>query len=307
MASLASGLRHVKCSGQLTRCAFQRGLAMRPKTTPKINTRQLNTSQLPSAQNDAVSQIKIPFEGVQNARHLPATPSYFSREPTFNDLHIRLFNMLTKYHDLPMVKPADAPQIPWLKLDVVRHQTGEPIKAAHFAKVMQVAKRLNLIEPSLRPAEIDEALKLLSRPVESTMNHRRPLVVDKHGRAVGVGRRKVSTARAFVVEGTGEVLVNGKSLSDAFGRVHDRESAIWALTSTNRLDKYNVWAIVRGGGTTGQAEALTMAIANGLVAHEPALKTALRQAGCITRDPRMVERKKHGRVKARKSPAWVKR
>ncbi|OAA71594.1 37S ribosomal protein S9 [Cordyceps fumosorosea ARSEF 2679] len=114
-------------------------------------------------------------------------------------------------------------------------------------------------------------------------------------------------ARAFVVEGTGEVLVNGKTLGEAFGRVHDRESAIWALLATGRLDKYNVWALVEGGGTTGQAEAMTMAVAKGLLAHEPALKPALRKAGCITRDPRKVERKLHGHVKARKSPAWVKR
>lgn len=277
MASLASGIRHVRCPGRLTRCAWQHGLAIRPKSSPKVNIRQLNTSELPSVQRDPVAEIQIPFDGVKHARHMPTTGSYFSREPIFNDLHVRLFKLLAKYHDLPMVKPSDAPQVPWLKLELVRHQTGEPIKATHFSKVMQVAKRLNLIEPSIRPPEIDTALKLLSRPIESIMSQRTPTVVDKHGRAVGVGRRKVSTARAFVVEGTGEVLINGKPLSEAFGRIHDRESAIWALTSTERLDKYNVWAIVRGGGTTGQAEATTMAIANGLVAHEPALKTALRQ------------------------------
>ena len=73
-------------------------------------------------------------------------------------------------------------------------------------KSLPLAKRLNLIEPSLRPAEIAEALKPLSRPIETTISHRRPIEIDKHGRAVGVGRRKESTARAFVVEGTGEVL-----------------------------------------------------------------------------------------------------
>lgn len=281
MASLASGIRNVRCPGRLTRCGWQQGLAIRPKSSPKVDIRQLNTSELPeprpSLQRDPVAAIKIPFENVVRARQVPESGSYFSREPRFNDMHLQLFKLLAKYHDLPMVKPSDAPRVPWLKLNIVRHQTGEPVKAAHFAKVMQVAKRLNLIEPSIRPAEVDVALQQLSQPIESTINQRRPIQVDKHGRAVGVGRRKVSTARAFVVEGTGEVLINGKPLSDAFGRIHDRESAIWALTSTERLDKYNVWAIVRGGGTTGQAEALTMAIANGLVAHEPALKTALRQ------------------------------
>ena len=79
------------------------------------------------------------------------------------------------------------------------------------------------------------------------------------------------------MEGTGEVLVNGKTLAEAFGKVHDRESAIWALKATERVDKYNVWALVEGGGTTGQAEALTLAIAKALLAHEPLLKPALRR------------------------------
>jgi len=184
---------------------------------------------------------------------------------------------------------------------------GEPIKASHYQKVIRVAKRLNLIEPSLRPAEVKIALQEFARDINPFLNMPNPITIDKFGRAVGVGKRKASTARAFVVEGNGEVLVNGKPLNEAFGRVHDRESAVWALTSTERLDKYNVWVLVEGGGTTGQAEAITLAVAKALVAHEPALKTALRKAGCITRDTRTVERKKHGHVKARKMPAWVKR
>ena len=115
------------------------------------------------------------------------------------------------------------------------------------------------------------------------------------------------THGVILVEGTGEVIVNGKSLSQAFGRIHDRESAVWALKATSRLDKYNVFAVVQGGGTTGQAEAITLAVAKALLAHEPALKPALRRAGVVSRDPRRVERKKPGKLKARKMPAWVKR
>ncbi|GAM90793.1 hypothetical protein ANO11243_088380 [Dothideomycetidae sp. 11243] len=127
------------------------------------------------------------------------------------------------------------------------------------------------------------------------------------GRARAVGRRKTSSAVVWLVEGEGDVRVNGKKLTDAFGRLHDRESAIWALKATDRIDKYNIWATVSGGGTTGQAEALTLGVAKALLVHEPALKPALRRAGCVTRDPRKVERKKAGKLKARKMPAWVKR
>ncbi|KAI5308390.1 37S ribosomal protein S9, mitochondrial [Ascosphaera atra] len=88
---------------------------------------------------------------------------------------------------------------------------------------------------------------------------------------------------------------------------HTRESALWPLTITERINKYNVWALVRGGGVTGQAEAMTVALAKALIIHEPALKPILRRAGCVTTDPRQVERKKPGHLKARKKPAWVKR
>ena len=101
--------------------------------------------------------------------------------------------------------------------------------------------------------------------------------MDQWGRARGVGRRKSSNAVVYLVEGEGEVLVNGQSLTQAFGRVHDRESAIWALKATDRIDKYNVWAVVNGGGTTGQAEALTLGVAKALMVHEPDLKPALRR------------------------------
>ncbi|KZZ89973.1 37S ribosomal protein S9 [Moelleriella libera RCEF 2490] len=254
-----------------------------------------------------VEPIQIPYQSVKYARTVPVTPSYFSREPQFNDLYIRLSNLLRKYHHLPTVAQSEAPQTPWTALEAFRAQLGEPIKASHYNEVLRVAKRLNLIEPTLRPADVKLALQRFARATDPTLNKPRPIEIDSFGRAVAMGKRKESTARAFVVEGNGEVLVNGKPLNEAFGRVHDRESAVWALTSTGRLDKYNVWILVEGGGLTGQAEASALAIAKALVVHEPRLKPALRQAGCITRDPRTVERKKHGRVKARKGPAWVKR
>lgn len=104
-----------------------------------------------------------------------------------------------------------------------------------------------------------------------------PGVIDELGRAKGVGRRKTSSAVAWLVEGEGEVLINGQSLTEYFGRLHHRESAVWALKATNRLDKYNLFGLTEGGGTTGQAEAMTLAVAKALLVHEPALKPALRR------------------------------
>lgn len=71
--------------------------------------------------------------------------------------------------------------------------------------------------------------------------------------------------------------MNGKNIVQAFPRLHDRESAIWPLKISDRMDKYNVFALIGGGGVTGQAEAMTLAIAKALLVHEPALKPILRR------------------------------
>ena len=105
----------------------------------------------------------------------------------------------------------------------------------------------------------------------------RPGTIDVYGRSKGVGRRKESSAKVYLVEGTGEILINGKTIVQAFPRLHDRESAIWPLKISERIDKYNVFALVAGGGVTGQAEAITMGVARALLVHEPALKPVLRR------------------------------
>ncbi|PFH57234.1 hypothetical protein XA68_15338 [Ophiocordyceps unilateralis] len=300
--------RRLHCWRQLT--SFPWHQIGRGQAIPLNRVRTLSTAVQtahPSERDLGIEEVQIPFEGVQHARAVPTLPSYFSREPRLDVLHTRLAKLLVKYNTLPVSKPGEEPPAPWAKIAEMRARLGEPFKSSNFAKVRRLARRLNSIIPSLAPREVKVALRELMRDMDPSKNRPSPIVIDKFGRAIGVGKRKESTARAFVVEGTGEVLINGKTLSESFARVHDRESAIWALTSTQRLDKYNVWALVEGGGTTGRAEALALAVAKALLVHEPALKNALRKAGCISRDPRTVERKKHGRVKARKMPTWVKR
>lgn len=287
MASVSNSLRQIRCQRQvlgsqllpIARPKYHMPLAIRTlKTDANSSSTAPETSNNDASNTQAVVEsVQLPFRGVSHVRAVPATPSYFTRSPQINDMYIRVCNLLTKYHHLPTVPANEAPPMAWSKLDEMRSQVGEAIKASFYTKVMKVAKRLNLIEPSLRPTEVKIALEQFVRDIDPLSNMPSPVIIDKFGRAVGVGKRKASTARAFVVEGTGEILVNGKPLNEAFGRVHDRESAVWALTSTARLDKYNVWALVEGGGTTGQAEALTLGIAKALVAHEPALKPALRK------------------------------
>ncbi|KAI1261303.1 40S ribosomal protein S9 [Xylariaceae sp. FL1019] len=245
-------------------------------------------------------------EGVY-ARPVPTSPSYFSRFPQFNDSFVQIQELAQKYGRLPTLSKAEVERISWKTKDQFRRDVGEKVKARDFATCMTLVKKLHSIHPELMPPAVLEGILPFKRHINALDNGKKVAPIDKFGRTHGVGKRKSSVAQAWVVEGDGEVLINGKTLNDMFGRVHDRESALWGLKTTERLDKYNVWAKVEGGGSTGQAEALAMAIAKALMVHEPPLKTILRRAGCITRDYRTVERKKPGHLKARKSPAWVKR
>ncbi|KAH8821688.1 ribosomal protein S5 domain 2-type protein [Xylogone sp. PMI_703] len=300
---------------------IQRACITRPVRIPCLQQRTL-AKQWPkpfstsSQLRAGIAAQEIDFKKIQDgqgngdmiyARLVPTSPSYFTAMPTFTDDYLSLQRLLERYASLPTVEPSEAPQISWRTLAEYKDMLGEAVKSAKYRKIIHILQRLNRIHPTLMPPEVKDAINLYKRDINPAENVPNPIKIDRFGRAMAHGKRKSSTARAWVVEGSGEVLVNGKTLAEAFGRVHDRESAIWPLKVTDRLDKYNVWVLVEGGGTTGQAEAITLAVAKALLAHEPALKPALRRAGCVTRDPRRVERKKPGHLKARKMPTWVKR
>jgi small subunit ribosomal protein S9 len=229
------------------------------------------------AEEEDLKQLRARFRIATHARAVPVSASYFSRTPQFNDRFVNLEKLAKTYANLPLVPAADVERVAWLTLADLRLSLGEPVKATDYVRCLSIIKRLHQIHPQLKPAAVTEALEDFKRGVQAFLNVPTPITIDKFGRALGVGKRKSSTARAFVVEGDGQILINGKTLADYFGRVHDRESAVWALHATQRIDKYNVWARVEGGGTTGQAEALTLAISKALMAHEPALKPALRR------------------------------
>jgi small subunit ribosomal protein S9 len=214
---------------------------------------------------------------LRSLRVVPASPSYFSAKPTFTDDFLSLSALLRKVATLPVIPPAEAPKVAWKTIEQYRIMTNEPVKTARYHRMLQILRRLNCIHPSLMPDEVVQAMLRYKKPNQPGDIVPKPGVIDELGRAKGVGRRKTSSAVAWLVEGEGEVLVNGKSLSEFFGRLHHRESAVWALKATQRLDKYNVFALVQGGGLTGQAEAMTLAVAKSLLVHEPALKPALRR------------------------------
>ncbi|MDD5311676.1 MAG: 30S ribosomal protein S9 [Dehalococcoidia bacterium] len=121
------------------------------------------------------------------------------------------------------------------------------------------------------------------------------------------GRRKCAIAQAKLSSGSGEVTVNGKPYQQAFTLTDHRRMIEQPFIVTDTLGKYNVEIKVVGGGITGQAGAIRLAIARGLVSVNESFKGALRQHGLLTRDPRIKERKKYGLKRARKAPQYTKR
>ena len=124
---------------------------------------------------------------------------------------------------------------------------------------------------------------------------------------LGTGRRKSSIARVRLVEGKGNITVNGKNIDEYFGEETLRVIVKQPLTVTNTLSKYDVIAKVQGGGFSGQAGAVRHGIARALNEANGEYRPALKSNGFLTRDPRMKERKKYGLKKARKAPQFSKR
>lgn len=122
-----------------------------------------------------------------------------------------------------------------------------------------------------------------------------------------VGRRKTSVARVILRNGSGKITVNKREFENFFPVADNRDDVITPFKFTETLGKYDVLANVRGGGVRGQAEAIRLGIARALIDINPELRTLLKPEGLLRRDPRMVERKKPGRPKARKKFQFSKR
>jgi small subunit ribosomal protein S9 len=123
----------------------------------------------------------------------------------------------------------------------------------------------------------------------------------------GTGRRKSSTARVFLRHGDGKITVNARPLDEYFGRETSRMVVRQPLHVVDRLESFDIYVTVAGGGNTGQAGAIRHALTRALMEYDSSFRTGLRKAGFVTRDAREVERKKIGLHKARKRPQYSKR
>jgi small subunit ribosomal protein S9 len=131
--------------------------------------------------------------------------------------------------------------------------------------------------------------------------------LDQQGRAYATGKRKDAVARVWIKPGPGKIVVNGRPLDTYFARPVLRMILQQPLGVAKRTGQYDLTVTVAGGGLSGQAGAVRHGLSKALLAYEPELRTVLKKEGFLTRDPRVVERKKYGKKKARRSFQFSKR
>ena len=130
---------------------------------------------------------------------------------------------------------------------------------------------------------------------------------DQQGRSYATGKRKNAVARVWIKPGTGKMVINGRDELTYFARPVLRMLIQQPLVAANRAGQFDVWITVAGGGLSGQAGAVRHGISKALTYHEPELRPVLKAGGFLTRDSRVVERKKYGKKKARRSFQFSKR
>lgn len=169
-------------------------------------------------------------------------------------------------------------------------------------------------EPAPEPhAEAEEGPSLeIGSQAETTDVGPRPAAlirgrIDERGVAMGTGRRKTAVARVRITDGDGKFTINDREFADYFPLERDQQMIHAPLKATDALGKVDVWVRVNGGGSTGQTGAVVLGIARALQAKDPQLHVKLSEGGYLTRDGRMVERKKYGLRKARRSFQFSKR
>ena len=142
-------------------------------------------------------------------------------------------------------------------------------------------------------------------PAEEAPKYEQKL--DKQGRAYATGKRKDAVARVWIKPGSGKITVNGREFDTYFARPVLRMIVQQPLVVANRSGQYDLMVTVAGGGLSGQAGAVRHGLSKALSHYEPELRSALKKEGFLTRDSRVVERKKYGRAKARRSFQFSKR
>ncbi|OCF44008.1 hypothetical protein I317_02114 [Kwoniella heveanensis CBS 569] len=287
----------------------------------------------------------------------PASPEFFTGRPTFNESLSALSSTIKStqsslrekhVYPLPSHLPTlSPPRASWVSSEELSSLFDVKLRTNTLRQVMELLTELHHLRhisdmsgyPEL-VQQINQALQNYERDEAKSSSERRAerdsaAKVDKFGRAYGMGRKKTSSARVWMIptpsaqnifastsNGTSaqpttataagspassSVLINHVPLATYFPRPSDRETILRPLRISGFLGAFNIFAFARGGGVSGQAGAVALGVARALAILRDDAKDVLLADGALMRDTRMVERKKTGRAKARKGYTWVKR
>ncbi len=168
-----------------------------------------------------------------------------------------------------------------------------------FAETAEAAETAEIVE------SVETEVLADTEPADAELTIAAPVLFDRPIQAVG--RRKEAVVRVRLVPGTGQFSLDGRSLENYFPNKVHQQLIKAPLVTVDRLEQFDIFAHLDGGGPSGQAGALRLAIARALILVQPEDRPALKRAGFLTRDPRAIERKKYGLKKARKAPQYSKR
>ncbi|KAI9331592.1 ribosomal protein S9/S16-domain-containing protein [Obelidium mucronatum] len=238
-----------------------------------------------------------------------ADATFFTGNPYYFSLLLKL-NSLIRQYGLPLRDEAVYAHIETLPKWMTKLEMTK-LKQFRLSDSMyeDLIHKLNvLFSIPEKPESIRLLLQEYVRPgLELVTATKPPRTLDEFGRAFARGSRKTANAQVWAVKGTGEVFVNGVHMAEYFPEVKDRELIIRPFEVVHALGDYNVWAVVNGGGLSGQAAAIAVGVARTLAIHQPELQESFQELGLTTIDRRQVERKKTGQPKARKKNTWLKR
>eukprot|EP00842_Homolaphlyctis_polyrhiza_P003296 jgi/Hompol1/3968/HPOL_003416-RA len=270
------------------------------------NGRSLASGTAGRQQTDSKDDIAA-FNTVKERPHTtprPTDPAYFTGNPNYY-AYLRNINQLIRKHAVPFRStPTSTRQ--WKSINDVSHSLNMRLKETDY---IDLVHRLNLLysipEKDIDVSRVLEKFVPLGQSLEKAVTQ--PPSLDEDGRSYTVGSRKTAKAQCWLVPGDGLIYVNGHRMNEYVAELSSREKIVRPFEVTDTLAKYNVWAIVDGGGPISQAEAVAVAVARGICVHEPAAQPILEKLEMTKIDTRQVERKKTGQPKARKKNTWVKR
>ncbi|KAJ3251883.1 37S ribosomal protein S9, mitochondrial [Boothiomyces macroporosus] len=250
-----------------------------------------------------MNRIKL-FSRLRFIHEKPIDPAYFTGNSKYYSLVFQL-NQHIRNNYLDFNQKVESKHNLWMS----QHQMVQDLELRLTNDDYEsLVHKLNVLSGVKDDPKILSFLNTFVSSNNSLVKPPRPEIkLDEFGRSLTVASRKTSRAQVYLVKGTGQVYVNGVNMAEYFNEIYDREKIVKPFELTKTLADYNVWALVKGGGSTGQADSIAVAIARGLTVHEPAHHPVLYENGMLKIDRRQVEKKKTGQPKARKKNTWVKR